>query len=405
LKSVVKQALAANPSLEQAAARLRSAKARALRSGAELFPDLASRVGSNQDFTRAGAQGIPLEGWSSTKRYDLELNLSWEIDLWGRLRDAERAAGLDAAAAEADFHAARLSLAINTAKAWCDAVEAAQLVALAQSTVVTFEKSLESIASRINNGVPGVTALDEKLSQGNLENARNRQAQAQRRLDTAKRALETLLGKYPAATVGLEQKLPTIIGSVPAGLPSELLLRRPDLRAAEFRAAAEQKRLQAAWKSFLPAFRLTGSGGTSSPELAQLLDAKQLAANLAQGLTQPIFRGGRLLAEVEISRADRDALAAAYTQSALQAFQEVETALAGESYLLRQLEALRRYETISGEAESMAQQNYENAQVTFITVLEAQRRSVEAKEALIQAENARLQNRLNLYLALGGSPR
>jgi NodT family efflux transporter outer membrane factor (OMF) lipoprotein len=398
LENVVREALQNNPKLEVAAARMRAARWRSLRDGAERFPDVATKLGADQEFARAAGLGE----WQQTDRYELALNLSWEVDVWGRLRDTQRAAALDAQAAAADFQAARLSLAANTAKAWCNAVEAAQFVELAERTRKNFAQNLESIVSKVNKGVPGVTALDEKLSRANEASARSRLESARQRLDAAKRTLEAAAGRYPSAEITASTTLPQISTAVPAGLPSALLLRRPDLLAAEQRAAAEQKRVQAAWKSLLPTFRLTAAGGSTTQEFSDLLDAKKIVWNIAEGLTQPVFRGGRLLADAKIAEEDRNALAATYADTALQAFREVETALAAETYLNRQISALRDYELQSTEAETMAQRNFDNGLVPFVTVLEAQRRAVDAQIALIQAQNARVQNRLDLYLALGG---
>jgi outer membrane protein, multidrug efflux system len=399
LSALVREAMAANPTLQEAAARLRSARWRAIQQGAERFPDLAARLGAGEDFSKAPPD---LRSWQSESRFDLALNFAWEVDVWGRVRDQSAAAALLHDAAKADFQAARLSLAANTAKAWGNAVETTQLAALAGRTVENFEKSLASLVSRINNGVPGVTALDEKLSRANLASARSQLAAAQRREDAARRSLETVAGRYPAGKITPSVALPNISQSVPAGLPAQLLLRRPDLRAAEIRAAAQQKEVSASWKQLLPALRLTSSLGTSSAELQDILDPQRLVASIAGALGQPIFQGGRLKAEARIAESERDALASRYADTALQAFREVETALAAEVYLRRQVEALREFAKQSREAETMAQLNYEKAQVTFVTVLEAQRRAVDSQEALIQAENARIQNRIDLHLALGG---
>ncbi len=399
LTSLVRQALAENPNLKQAAARMQGARWRSVQQGAERFPDLAARLGGGTDISKIAPA---LAEWQSSTKYDLALNFSWELDVWGRLRSQAASAKLEADAAEADFQAARLSLAANTVKAWGNLVETTQLAALADRTVENFEKSLASLEAKVTRGVPGVTALDEKLSRASLASALSQAAATQRRQDAARRTLEAILGSYPAGKISSETKLPTISATIPAGLPSQLLLRRPDVRAAEFRVAAAVAEADAAWKQLLPGIRLTGSGGTSSSQLAELLDPKLLTANLASSLAQPIFNAGRLKAGAKLAESDRDALAAGYAETSLQAFREVETALAAEVYLRNQVQALREYARHSSEAESMALENYDKAQVTFVTVLEAQRRAVDSQEALIQAENALLQNRADLHLAIGG---
>lgn len=398
LHRIVRDSLEHNPSMRAAAARLRGAKSRAVLAGADRFPDLAAGLSAGQDLRRADLNSRLRQ----TDRYDLALDLSWELDLWGRLRNSARAAAAEAEAAGSDFQAARLSLAVNAAKAYCNLVEAEQLAELSARTVENFTKSYESIRGRIDRGVPGVTALDEKLSRANLSSARSELESAHRDLDAARRTLESLAGRYPVGETSSLGKLPTVSRQIPAGLPSELLFRRPDILAAERRAAAEQQRVKAAWKALLPDIRLTATAGTSSPQLQELLDARRLASSIAQSLAAPLFSGGRLTAEAQIAEADRDALAATYAAAVLTAFREVETALAAEGYFERQILALQEFVKDSLDAESLAQKSYDNGLVTFVTVLESQRRAVDSQALLFRVENARLLNRLNLHLALGG---
>jgi outer membrane protein TolC len=149
--------------------------------------------------------------------------------------------------------------------------------------------------------------------------------------------------------------------------------------------------------------RLTSGAGYTSSELGRLLEPNQLVWNIAAGLAQPLIDGGRRRAEIRLSEAERDEIAADYAAVALEAFREVETALAAEAFLDRQTAALRRAEESSRAAERLALDRYDKGQADIIVVLEAQRRAFDSEAARIRAENARVQNRLDLYLALGGS--
>jgi outer membrane protein TolC len=189
---------------------------------------------------------------------------------------------------------------------------------------------------------------------------------------------------------------------VPAGLPAEILARRPDVRAAALRLEATDERLSSARKNRLPDIRLTASGGVSSIELRDLLDFDALVWSIAANLALPIFEGGRLDAERDLARAEVEEVLADYAQVVLVAFREVEVALTAERYLARQESALRVAARESEEADLLALERYRFGLVDIITWLEARRRAFNAKSTLIAVSNRRLQNRIALYLALGG---
>jgi outer membrane protein TolC len=192
---------------------------------------------------------------------------------------------------------------------------------------------------------------------------------------------------------------------VPAGLPSELLSRRPDIRAAAGRVMAADARLMESRRSLLPAINLTGNYGRASSELDDLLDNSFDVWSLVGGLTAPLFQGGRLRANVDRTRAALEERLAVYRETVLTAFREVESALAGEGYLRDQLAALRTSAEESNGARQLAEERYERGLVDIITVLESQRRAFTSNSAVITAENLLLQNRLSLYLSLGGGLR
>jgi multidrug efflux system outer membrane protein len=402
LTALVHEALEQNSDLTAVAARLRQAEARRLLAGAERFPE----IDADTNASRRQSAGESRAGSFSPGRrnnFDLGLNFGWEIDLWGRLRDRHRAASHDANAARADLEAARLSLAANVAKAWYNLTEAERLVDLGERTRRSFAEALSSVERKFERGLQLDGALDVTLSRANLAASESNLEARRRERDEATRTLETLLGRYPAGKAAARASLPPLRQRVPAGLPSTLLLRRPDLLAAERRHAAALSRVSASKKNLLPAIRLTSSAGYTSSDLARLLEPNQLIWNLASGLAQPLVDGGQRRAELKLTKAQRDEIAADYASIALEAFREVETALGAEQFLERQTVALRRAEENSRAAEKLALDRYDKGQADIILVLEAQRRAFDSEAARIRLENARLQNRLDLYLALGGS--
>ena len=306
LDALVAVALEENRDLRAAAARVDRAEAEARIAGADLRPQASAGLTASRQ--KQNFIGLPIpgqEGVLSTTytRYGLSLDISWEVDLWGRLRAGARAAAAELQATDADLSGARLSIAGQTAKAWFAVLHAGQQVELARDSVAGFRDLSEEVRSRYEKGLRPPVEL--RLALSNLAGAEALLARRLDELDRATRQLELLLGRYPAGSL-LEHhdagKLPPLPAPVPAGLPADLVARRPDLVAAERRLAAADQRLLQAHRSLYPRLTLTGSGGSASEELGDLLDGDFGVWSLAGGLLQPIFQGGRLRANVD--RAD-----------------------------------------------------------------------------------------------------
>ncbi len=406
VKALVDEAWKKNYDLSAAAARMRAAEGRRLVEGSERFPRVSGDFDSGRRRrSSTGAGDSTGVSGQRVNNFDLGMTFGWELDVWGRLRNRSRAADADALAAIMDYRAARLSLAANTAKAWFNAAEAEQQVRLAEETVKSFQANLDVLEGNFVRGVDargGDAALDLRLATANVEGARARLKSRQRERDAAARALEVLLGRYPANEIKVRAELPEIRRSVPAGLPSELLRRRPDILAAERRLAAALERVMEAKKSLLPSIDLTGGAGRSSVQLDDILRPDSIVWNIANSITQPVFEGGRLIGEIKISGADRDERIALYGQTVLNAFQEVETTLAAEAYLGDEQKALEKAASESIAAEELAWDQYQRGLVDIVTVLESQRRAFDSRSSSISIKNQRLQNRIDLYLALGG---
>ncbi len=395
LPALVAEAVSANYDLRAAAARVAQARARARIVGAEQRPQIDAGVGvSRSGLSTDGGRRLTVDSFNAN------VTASWELDVWGRLANDTLAATRDADAVSADYDAARLSLAAGVAQAWFDAVESELQVALAEETVRNFRDNLAIVSEGFRIGLSN--ALDVRLERANLAGAESELEASRLARDRAVRGLEVLLGRYPAGELAIATSLPAIETEVPAGLPAEILVRRPDVRAAVLRLEASDERLNSARKNRLPDIRLTADGGVSSNALHDLLDFDALVWSIAADLALPIFQGGRLDAERELARAEVEEVLADYAQVVLVAFREVEVALSAERYLARQESALRVAARESEEAQLLALERYRAGLVEFITWLEARRRAFNAKSALIVVSNLRLQNRIALYLALGG---
>ena len=342
LTEAVAAAIEHNGDLAAAAARIDQAAALARIAGADLEPQVSLSLNGRR--SRSNFFGLPLPGSRSgvfavnTPSYGASLDLSWEADLWGRLRAGARAALADRAAAEASFAGARLSLAGQTAKALFAAREAQLQHRLASRTRESYLASLAGIERRFSAGL--ADALELRLARSSVDSARAAlSAREQARTETL-RQLEILLGRYPAAQCTIEASLPDPPGPVPAGLPAELVSRRPDLVAAEWRLEAAGARLSESRAARYPRLALTASGGTSSPHLRHLIDSSFEVWSIAGNLLQPLLQGGRLKAGVRLNEARLREAADSFGQRLLRAYGEVESLLTAEQRLAEQERAL-----------------------------------------------------------------
>ncbi len=395
LRETVMEAQAHNRDLQAAAERLQAAKEWTVQSRATLLPRLTAGASGSAADSDAG----------SSERYGLTIASSWEPDLWGRLRDLNRAVAADYEAAVADLRGARLSLAAVTAKSYCNLISAQQQFALAQTTRDSFEKNLRIIERNYKAGVPNVRALDVQLGRSNVSAAQRLAKARELERDNAIRALEVLLGRYPSTTYQPGRELPVIHKKIPMGLPAQLIERRPDLQASRARILAAARRASASRKNLLPNLSLLGSASINRATISRLLNPTDLATSISANLTQALYAGGALESDVREAVHRNQAAIHDYAQLALEAFREVETAIAAESSLTDQEGYLQKEVEQAALAERQAERDYSEGidGVDILSVLESQRRANNARSALIRLKNERLQNRMDLHLALGGS--
>lgn len=400
LHQLVEEAVGKNYDLTSARARVAQAQERAKITGADRLPtaDLSEQVSRSQNLRGAAFQTV------RANNFNLTFDMAWEIDLWGRVKDL-RDAELDRVTTESSlYEASRLSLAANVVKTAFEIIEGREQIELSRRTLASLRTNLKILDDKLEAGdVADRAALEISLSRADIARAESAILSFQRQVDGSKRTLETLLGRYPSGAIEALSGLPRITRDVPAGLPSELLLRRPDLLAAEATVDAAMKELSASRKALLPALSITGSAGTASTDdFGDLFNIQNLVWGIGQNLTRPVYQGGRLRANIRLDEHERDELIANYAQTALTAFREVETALAAERYLKSQVAALSTAVTESRRAEQLSLDEYEQGLVDIITLLESQRRAFDAQSALLTIRLALMTNRVDLYLALGG---
>lgn len=393
LEAIVTEAIQNNLNLRAAIARVDAAAGYATQAGAELTPVIgATGKGLQAEGFSAGNPALTSSGAS--------LNMSWELDLWGRVRSQAQAGEAAFDAAQYQLEWAYQSIAAQTAKTWYLLTEAQLQLNLAKEAQNIYEENLGIIKSKYKQGQ--VTSREVSLSRAQVAAGQATIRKAEGIKQQAARALESLLGRYPSAEIQGADGLNANVSPVPVGLPSELLERRPDLRAAERAVAAQFLQIQSAEAARLPRISLTAGLGTSSNELSNILtlgnDYWVAGANFAA----PIFTGGALAAQVDIESAQYQESLANFGLLALRAFSEVEQGLANEQLLREREEYLAEVLKESSEALRVAQIQFDVGKVDYLLVLQQLGQVVAAKVNLINIQDQRLQQRIDLFLALGG---
>ncbi len=332
--------------------------------------------------------------------FRLGAQLSWELDLWGRLTDETRAAYKDARASFADLRGTQLAIAGQVARGWFTLIEARQQRELGERDVEARKSNLRVTERRYDRGV--ASSLDVRLSRSALGTSEANLAQRRQLEQEASRRLEVLLGRYPRAEIAAAETLPELPALEGAGAPGDLLSRRPDLIAAELRMEAAGLRARAAAKQMLPTLTISGNVNTSGPDLADIVDPERLAGNIAAGLFQPLFQGGRIRANTKRQKAIAQASLLTYAQTALEAYEEAENAIAAENLLAAREKALKLAFEEAAAAEELTERRYTSGAATIFNLLDAQTRRISSESAYITAQQQRVANRVQLYLAIGG---
>lgn len=389
LTALVGESLAYNADLQVAAARVEQAGGYLKVASGSLLPS----VGVAGVWSGASGSGGGLNG--------IFLNASLELDVWGRLRYGEAAAQQQLLAVQADYAYARQSLAATVAKSWFVAIEASLQLAIVRDTLHAAETLLQLAQERLRVGIGNEQAVAD--AQASVSGFRDTLRQTELSRVQALRALELLLGRYPAAEIAVAQALSPLPPPVPVGLPSQLLERRPDVVAAERRVAAAFNRVGEARAAQLPRISLTAGVSGISSDVLVLQDRNNPAWGIGGNLLAPLYQGGVLRAQVEIRSAEQKESVAAYAATGQRAFGEVEGALAAE-FALRDR---------SVQLDAVVRDNERALQLALVQlrVGSADARAVQQRQlALYSARTARLKvqteqlaQRVNLHLALGGA--
>lgn len=393
LQKLIPLALANNRDLRAAIASIDAARATAAARDADLWPTVNAGLSGSRTPNASG--GI-------TSNYQAGLQVTaYELDLFGRLRNLDAAAQAQLLSAEANQLAVRNALvaAIATTEVALQADEA--LLRLTRDTLASREQSLSLIRQRFEGGI--ISELDLRAGESALQAARVALAQTQRQRALDENALLLLLGSalppnLPAPTGQLADFEP--LAELPAGVPSDVLTRRPDIRQAEAQLAAADANIAAARAAFFPRITLTGSFGTTSSQLSNLF--KNTAWSFAPSLVQPLFDAGRNRATLAGARAARDVATAQYERAIQSAFRDVADALAGRATLAEQRAAQAGLVDAEARRLALAEERYRAGIASSLDVLDAQRSLFAAQQALVQVQSQRAQNLVAVYRVLGG---
>ena len=399
MQQLIAAALEHNRDLRKALLRVEEARAAYGIQRSERMPDI--NLGGQGARSRIPADLSPAGRSIVGSEYRAEVGLtSWELDLWGRVRSLEQAALQNWLATEAGGQAVQAALINEVAQAWLNLRELDQRLAVTRQTVASREKSHEIFQRRY--AVGATAKLDVTQVQTLLTQAQALQAQLELQRAQQINALRILAGD--AAPGLLEQSATGMpqLAPLQAGLPSELLVNRPDIQAAEHQLRAANANIGAARAAFFPRIALTGSFGSASAELDDLFSSGSKAWAFRPSISLPIFDGGRRRAGLELSKVRRELAVTGYEQAIENAFRDVADALAARHWLADQLQARQVARDAQAERARLAQLRYDNGSAAYLEVLDAQRDLLDAEQQLISTARALSASQVSLYAALGG---
>ena len=398
LSRLMALAQSANLDIAAAIARIEQADAQARLAAAPLFPVLGgSASATNSKSSAFDARVSP----PARTTHQLGLNASYELDFWGKNRASADAAEASALATRYDAETVRLSTQAALANTYFAILASRERLRLVNENLTVASRVLTLINQRLAVGT--ATALDQAQQESVVANLRANIPPFQQNIAQNTDVLALLTGRAaPRVHAPSGRLMAASIPHVRPGLPSDLLVRRPDIAFAEASLDASGANLAAARAAFYPSIQLTAQGGFQSLALNTLLDPKNIFTSLAAGLTQPIFDAGKLQGNFDQIKGRQDELIANYKKSVLSGFADVEKALAAQRYQSR-LEGLQHASLASSQrAYELSEQRLREGTVDLVTVLNTQNTLFQVQDALVQTRLARLQAAVSLYQALGG---
>ena len=399
LNDLVALALRENKDLLIASARVDEYAGRYGFVRAELFP----QVGAGYDAARQRINSSVISGSggeSTFNAYSAALNAAWEIDLWGRIRRQTEAARAQLLASEEARQGVIMSLVGSAAGGYINLRDLDRQLEIARATAKARGESYDIFKLRYEGGIISLLELSQNRSQ--YEEALATIPVFEKAIAQQENGLSVLLGKNPGPIPRGKTIDELLLPGIPAGLPSELLTRRPDIREAEQKLIAANAQIGAAKAQYFPTISLTGLFGFSSTSLSNLFDSQSKVWQYGGGITMPIFTAGAIAGQVEAAEAGQQQALFAYQKAIQQGFREVNDALVDQDRTREQLEAQKRQVAALQQYADTARLRYENGYTSFIEVLDAERSLFNAQLQYTQSQQIQFQAIINLYKAMGG---
>jgi len=407
LNELEAQAQQNNQTLRAAQARVSEARAVSRQAEADFFPNLSfdatgaqQRISPTNGATQAQSMGLPLKPHTFYNATVTPFDLSYEVDLWGKVQRAFEASGDQAQASLADFENVLLSLKAELATDYFALREADSEIDVQNQTIKSFQDALNLTNSRFQGGIS--TQLDVEQAKATLASAQAQLATFRESRAQLEHAIAVLLGRPPEGFSLAFHPLDLPPPVIPPGLPSELLERRPDVAAAERRVAAQNAQIGVAIAAYFPQVNLTGQTGFDSGDIGLLFNWESRIWSYGPSIQFPIFEGGRIEANIKQQRAAYEENVANYRQSVLVAFQDVEDSLSSLRYLREQSQAEETAYQSYQKALDLTNARYSTGLVSYFDVIQAQGLALNAEQSTVQIAGNRLAATIRLIKALGG---
>jgi NodT family efflux transporter outer membrane factor (OMF) lipoprotein len=406
LNGLIVEAQKSNFDLAAAIARVKQARAETGIAGSALFPTLdvagsATRSRNGASNVTLGGGGTPVVTPGTSNQFGIEAEASYELDIWGKAQDSLRSADEALKSSRYAQQTVALTTTASVATTYLDVLALRERIAIAQQNIAAATRILTITQAKVQNGVS--SRLDLAQQQAQLAGQEAQVPALQEQEKEALFALAVLLGRMPEGFDVTAQNLDGIKSPMVApGLPSELLLRRPDVAEAEANLASAHANVDAARAAFFPQIGLSGSAGYASNMIKNIIDPSNFAWSIGASLLQTIFDGGLLQSQLNLNKGEQLELVADYRKSVISAFSDVETSLNQVAHLAQQEDYLTQEVNAASEAFRISEIQYREGVADLLTVLQSQQTLFTAQDTLVQIKLARIQADVGLYRALGG---
>ena len=363
------------------------------------FGEFFSNMNGSQDSIGGGSSDNEVVTFDS-ESYGLSLNLQWEIDVWGRVLNGRRAAFKEYESLDYELSYLAYSTIVRSTQTYFQAIEASEQLKIAQESYESLVRIRDLVEDRFKRGIK--SSLDFRLAETSVSTAKIAIEDRKNQLHSLNRNLEIISGDYPAGILISNHELPDTIPEISAGIPADIITRRPDINALVLRVEAAGLNLSQAKRNLLPGLTLNGSVGTSAKKLEDILNDDNSVWSLSAGVVSPLFNGGKLKSAVKIQESVIENAKQELIQGLLLAFSEIETILYLEESIKVKLDAIKNAVSQSESAYLLSTERYDKGITTLESVLNSQRQYNDIRSRYLSLKRQRIENRLSLLLAIGG---